>query len=48
MEYFLDVHGRGWVFQGFSSLSLVCLAGNVGSLDNDDAGSDDVSLDSKS
>ena len=46
---FFDVHGRGWFFfKGVSSLSLVCLAGNVDSLEDDDAGSDDVSLDSES
>ena len=47
--YFFDVHGRGCdFFKGVSSLSLVCLAGNVDSLEDDDAGSDDVSLDSES
>ena len=47
--YFLDVHGRGCdFFKGVSSLSSVCLAGNVDSLEDDDAGSDDVSLDSES
>ena len=46
---FFDVHGWGWFFfKGVSSLSLVCLAGNVGSLEDDVSGSDDVSLDSKS
>ena len=35
-------------FIGVSSLSLVCLAGNVNSLEDDDVGSDDVSLDSES
>ena len=35
-------------FKGVSSLSLVCLAGNVDSLEDDDADSDDVLLDSKS
>ena len=35
-------------FKGVSSLSLVCLAGNVYFLEDDDAGSDDVSLDYKS
>ena len=47
--YFFDVHGRGWVFfKGVYSLSSVCLAGNVYSLEDDDAGLDDVSLDSES
>ena len=46
---FLDVHGRGCdFFKGVSSLSLVCLAGNVDYLENDDAGSDDVLLNSES
>ena len=46
---FLDVHGRGCDFlKGDSSLSSVCLAGNVDSLEDDDAGSDDVQLDSES
>ena len=35
-------------FKGNSSLSSVCLAGNVDSLEDDDAGSDDVPLDSES
>ena len=40
---FFDVQGRGWVFfKGVSSLSLVGLAGNVDSLEDDDAGSYDV------
>ena len=44
----LDVHGRGCdFFKGVSSLSLVCLADNVDSLEDTDAGSDDVSLDSE-
>ena len=34
--------------KGVSSLSSVCLAGNVDYLEDDDAGSDDVQLDSKS
>ena len=35
---FLDVYGRGCdFFKGDSSLSSVCLAGNAGSLENDDA-----------
>ena len=38
----------GFFSKGVSSLSLVCLAGNVNSLENDVAGLDDVSLDSKS
>ena len=46
---FFNVHGRGWVFfKGVSSLSLVCLAGNLDSLEDDDAGSDDILLDSES
>ena len=46
---FFDVRGQGWMFfKGVSSLSLVCLAGNVHSLEDDVSGSDDVSLDSKS
>ena len=35
-------------FKGVSSLSLVCLAGNVEALEDDVVGSDDVSLDSES
>ena len=35
-------------FKSVSSLSLVCLAGNVGSLEDDVDVLDDVSLDSKS
>ena len=35
-------------FKGVSSFSLVCLAGNLDSLEDDDAVSDDVLLDSKS
>ena len=47
--YFLDVRGRGCdFFKGVSSLSSVCLAGNVDSLEDDDAGSDDVPLDYES
>ena len=46
---FFDVHSQGWVFpQGIASLSFVCLAGNVDSLEDDDTGSDDVSLNSES
>ena len=46
---FWDVHGRGCDFsKGVSSLSSVCLASNVDSLEDDDACSDDVSLDSES
>ena len=46
---FLDVHGPGCDFsKGNSSLSSVCLAGNVGSLEDDDAGLYDVPLDSES
>ena len=33
-------------FKGVSSLLSVCLAGNVDSLEDDDAGLDDVPLDS--
>ena len=45
----LDVHGRGCnFFKVVSSLSSVCLAGNVDSLEDDDAGLDDVSLDYES
>ena len=46
---FFNVHGLGWfVFKGVSWLSLVCLAGNVDDLEDDVAGSDDVSLHSES
>ena len=46
---FLDVHSQGCdFFKGVSSFSLVCLAGNVDSLEDDDACLDDVSLDSES
>ena len=46
---FLDVHGRGCYFiKGVYSLSSVCLAGNVDSLVDDDAGLDDVPLDYES
>ena len=46
---FLDVHGQGCdFFKRDSSLSSVCLAGNVYSLEDDDACSDDVLLDSES
>ena len=46
---FLDVHGRGCDFsKGDSSLSSVCLAGNVDYLEDDDAGLNDVPLDSES
>ena len=34
--------------KGISSLSLVCLAGNVDSLEEDFSGSDDVFFDSES
>ena len=45
----LDVHGRGCdFFKGDYSLSSVCLAGNVDSLEDDDAGLDDVPLHSES
>ena len=47
--FFSDVHGRGCdFFMGGSSLSSVCLARNVGSLEDYDAGLDDVPLDSES
>ena len=46
---FLDVHGRGCDFsKGVSSLSLVCLADNVDSLEDDDDCLDDVLLDYES
>ena len=46
---FLDVHGQGCDFsKDDSSLSSVCLAVNVDSLEDDDAGSDDAPLDSES
>ena len=46
---FFDFYGRGCDFsKGNSSLSSVCLAGNVDSLEDDDAGLDDVPLDSES
>ena len=46
---FLDVHGRGCgFFEGVSSLSSVCLDGNVDSLEDDDGGLDDEPLDSES
>ena len=46
---FLEVHGRGCNFsKGDSSLSSVCLADNVDSLEDDDAGLDNVTLDSES
>ena len=46
---FLDVHCQGCDFiKGVSLLSSVGLAGNVDSLEDDDAGLDDVSLDSES
>ena len=35
-------------FKGVSSLSLVCLASNVGALEDDVAGSDDLLLDFES
>ena len=45
---FLDVHGQGCdFFKGDSSLSSVCLAGNVDSLEDDDAGLYNVPLDSE-
>ena len=44
---FLDSHVRGCDFsKGDSSLSSVCLSGNVDSLEDDDSGLDDVPLDS--
>ena len=46
---FLYVHGRGCdFFKGVSSLSSVFLASNVDSLEDDEAGLDDVPLDSES
>ena len=46
---FLDVNSQGCdFFKEDSSLSSVCLAGNVDSLEDDDSGSDDVLLDSES
>ena len=46
---FLPLLGQGCdCFKGVSSLSLVCLAGYVDYLEDDDACSDDVSLDSES
>ena len=46
---FLDFHVRGCdIFKGDYSLSSVFLAGNVYSLEEDDAGSDDVPIDSES
>ena len=46
---FLDFHGRGCDFsKGDYSLLSVCLADNVDSLEDDDAGLDDVPLDSES
>ena len=46
---FFEVHGRGYIFlKGDSSLSSVCLADNVDSLEDDDAGLDDVPLDYES
>ena len=47
--YFLDFHGRVCdFFKGVFLLSSVCLAGNLDYLEDDDAGSDDVPLDSES
>ena len=37
-----------WFFKGDSSISSVCLAGNVDSLEDYDAGSDNVPFDSES
>ena len=46
---FLDIHFRGCdFFKGGSSLSSVCLADNVDSLEDNDAGLDYVPLDSES
>ena len=46
---FLDVNGQGCDFSKEDySLSSVCLAGNVDSLEDDDAGLDDAPLDSES
>ena len=45
----MGVHGWGCAFsKGDYSLSSVCLAGNVDSLEEYDAGSDDVPRDSES
>ena len=49
MTSFLEVYGWGCdFFKSNSSLSSVCLADNVDSLEDDDAGLDDVPLDSES
>ena len=49
LNSFLGVHGQGCdFFKGDSSLSSVYLADNVDSLEDDDAGLDDVPLDSES
>ena len=46
---FLDVHGQGCdFFKVDSSLLSMCLADNLDSLEDNDAGSDDVPLDSES
>ena len=46
---FLDVNGQGCdFFKGDSSLSSVCLAGNVDSLEDYDSVLDNVPLDSES
>ena len=46
---FLDVHGQGCdFFKVDYSLSSMCLADNLYSLEYDDAGLDDVPLDSES
>ena len=46
---FFEVHGQGCdFFKGGSSLSSVCLADNVDSLEDDSAGLYDVPLDSES
>ena len=46
---FFEVHGQGCdFFKVNSSLSSVCLVGNVDSLEDNDAGLDDVPLDYES
>ena len=46
---FLDVHGQGCdVSKGNYSLLSACLAGNMDSLEDDDADLDNVTLDSES
>ena len=49
LNSFFEVHGQGCDFsKGDSSLSSLCLADNVDSLEDDDAGLDVVPLDSES